>query len=201
MDEAKERNKAHESLYRGTSSEKLAGVAPYIFQFRHPTPFSEWYFRNGWGRSWGILLKSSSPMAELHKHFRKFLMVRTEPGKQLYFRFYDPRVLRIFLPTCDAAQIRELFGPIDYFLIEDEDPAFAFRCWQENGVLKMLRLKVDIALPAGNAGNPAAPDPAGTERSSGISSAVDAPKKPEGSQPGPESPAPPKPKTRWNMFD
>jgi hypothetical protein len=75
--------------------------------------------------------------------------VKTEQGKMLYFRFYDPRVLRIFLPTCDAMQLRELFGDaIDSFILEDEDPAFAIRFWQENGVLKSDRQSVSELLEA-----------------------------------------------------
>ncbi len=145
---AQVRNKAYETLYRGTSSEKLAAVAPYLFQFAYSTPFANWYLRNGWGESWGVMLKSGWPLQELQKHFRKFLKVETEAGQSLYFRFYDPRVLRIFLPTCDTAQLREFFGPIDYFIMEDEDPAVGIRYWQENGFLKTDRQPV-AALIAG----------------------------------------------------
>jgi len=94
------------------------------------------------GDAWGILIKSSFPLEELHKHFRKFLIVGTEDNQQLYFRFYDPRVLRIFLPTCDTAQLREFFGPIEYFIMEDEDTAFAIKCWLQNGILHSQKIKV-----------------------------------------------------------
>lgn len=36
----------------------------------------------------------------------------------MLFRYYDPIVLAMFLPTCTAAELGELFGPIDAFLIE-----------------------------------------------------------------------------------
>lgn len=140
IDDAKTMNPAHDSLYRGGSEESLSAVAPYLFRFVAGSPFADWYMQNGWGDSWGVMVKCAYPMPEMHKHFRKFLMVRTEDGQQLYFRFYDPRVLRIFLPTCDAGQIREIFGPVDYFLMEDEDPAFALRFWHENGVLKSQKM-------------------------------------------------------------
>ena len=41
-------------------------------------------------------------------------------GTPLYFRYYDPRVLRIFLPTCSAAQLKQMFGPVDAFLAESD---------------------------------------------------------------------------------
>lgn len=143
IDEAKEQNKSHDSLYRGGSEESLAAVAPYLFEFSCPASFSDWYLEAGWGNAWGILLRSSRPMQELHKHFRKFLLLKTEEGQELYFRFYDPRALRIFLPTCDAGQIREFFGPIDYFIMEDKDPAFALCFRHKSGILKQERIKLE----------------------------------------------------------
>ena len=73
---------------------------------------------DGWGRSWGVFLKIRDP-ANLRHHLRKFLKVRDEQGRKLLFRYYDPRVLRIFLPTVDAEQCAEVFGPIAAWLPED----------------------------------------------------------------------------------
>src|SRR5439155_1286760 len=54
------------------------------------------------------------------------------------FRFYDPRVLRIYLPTCNAAEQQFVFGPVLRFLCEEAEPStlldFAFR----NGVYTQL---------------------------------------------------------------
>ncbi len=150
MSEARLRNKAHESLYRGENLGMLDQVSPQLFSFNAAVPFGHWCLKTGWGHSWGVMLKSSWPMPELHKHFRKFLTVKTEGGKSLFFRFYDPRVLRIFLPTSDTAQLREFFGAgaIDYFIMEDEDPAFALRIWHENGFLKKERMAVADLIAA-----------------------------------------------------
>jgi hypothetical protein len=148
MDQAKLLNPEFDSLYRGSSEEDLHGVAPYLLKFNSNTNFAAWYFQKGWGDAWGILCKSSWPMNELHKHFRKFLMVTLEDGEELYFRFYDPRVLRIFLPTCDANQLREFFGPINYFIVEDEDPKLAIHFWQENGTLMSRQIpRADWQIP------------------------------------------------------
>jgi hypothetical protein len=38
------------------------------------------------------------------------------------FRFYDPRVLRIFLPTCNAQEVFQFFGPVvNSYLAENDD--------------------------------------------------------------------------------
>ncbi len=74
-----------------------------------------------WGNSWGIFLgvKDSS---NLRHHLKKFLRVRTESGKRLLFRYYDPRVFRTYLPTCLPKELKTVFGPIDRFLMEAEQP-------------------------------------------------------------------------------
>ena len=106
------------------------------------------FFRHGWGESWGILVNSRRSFKELRRHLRRFLYVRTELGEKLYFRFYDPRVLRVFLPTCGKDQLDEIFGAthgeIDSFFVEDEDPRFVLRYGRnEGGALTVDRLAVD----------------------------------------------------------
>jgi hypothetical protein len=137
---AKQLNAQHDSLYRGRSEEALNSVAPYLFSYEKNSEFALWVRENGWGNSWGIYVISNSGMEALHKHLRKFLIVKTEDNEEMYFRFYDPRVLRIFLPTCDKMQLTEFFGPIQYFIMEDEDPNYALLFSFENGQLEKQQL-------------------------------------------------------------
>jgi len=51
-------------------------------------------------------------------HFKKFLRVRTEDGRELAFRYYDPRVLNIHLPTCTADEFYTLLGPLTALVAE-----------------------------------------------------------------------------------
>ena len=115
------------SLYMGQSEELLSSVAPYLFSYQPESEFGKWLLEKGWGNSWGMFVETHVTLEDLRKHFRKFLLVKTEDGKELYFRFYDPRVLRIFLPTCDEQQLKDFFGPIKMFAMENEDPAFAIQ--------------------------------------------------------------------------
>ena len=39
----------------------------------------------------------------------------------MLFRYYDPRVLRAYLPTCDESELRAVFGPIRAFWMEARD--------------------------------------------------------------------------------
>ncbi|MES2590335.1 MAG: DUF4123 domain-containing protein [Bacteroidota bacterium] len=139
---ANELNPEGLSLYKGQPEEELSDVAPYLFSCFKKPEFQKWVLDSGWGKSWGVFAQCTIEFIDLHRHFRRFLMVKTEEGEQLYFRFYDPRVLRIFLPTCDAVQLREFFGPVSKFVCEDEDPAFALVFFHDNTKLITQRLPV-----------------------------------------------------------
>src|SRR5262249_39807517 len=82
------------SLYEGAQGDRLAAVAAYLVQLPSASRFLDTLVQEGWGKSWGIYLTCNQPFKEVRKHFRRFLLVKTEEGKELYFRFYDPRVLR-----------------------------------------------------------------------------------------------------------
>jgi hypothetical protein len=108
-------------LYQGRSAIELAAAAPYLVCLGTTDRVFDWIWREGWGNSWGIFLWSVVTPETLRAHFRRLTMVRTEQGTPLLFRFYDPRVLRVFLTTCDPTQLREMFGPVLEFGVEASD--------------------------------------------------------------------------------
>jgi len=105
-------------LYQGRSATELAAVAPYLVCLGISDRVFDWLWDEGWGESWGVFLWSLVSTDTLRAHFRRLTMVRTDAGERLLFRFYDPRVLGEFLPTCEAAQLREMFGPVQRFMLE-----------------------------------------------------------------------------------
>lgn len=108
-------------LYQGRTAIELAAVAPYLVCLGATDRVFDWLWNQGWGNSWGIFLWSLVSHETLRAHFRRLNMVQTEDRQRLLFRFYDPRVLRAFLPICDAAQLREMFGPVATYMAESED--------------------------------------------------------------------------------
>lgn len=126
---SKESGEEYQSLYDGDSARDLEMFAPYVVRFSKPSPLLRNLVAKAWGESWGIYLTSAASLPDLRKHFRHFLMVQIEgkPNKNFYFRFYDPRVLRTYLPTCTPQEIRQFFGPIGSFLLEDEDASRLLR--------------------------------------------------------------------------
>jgi hypothetical protein len=99
------------SLYRGDAEERFADIAPYLLHLTDTTLF-EWVTEYAATHGWGIFVLSPIGFDALRTHLRKFLKVLGPDGRRLYFRFYDPRVLPVFLPTCDRAQLEQFFGPV-----------------------------------------------------------------------------------------
>ena len=111
-----------ECLYSGSISTQLERAAPYLVQLEFDEPQTMRLLDRGWGRSWGILLRADISPKGLRNHLRRLLLVGTPGGKQFVFRYYDPRVMRAFLPTCTASQLDEVFGPMECIAVEGADP-------------------------------------------------------------------------------
>jgi len=125
----------HVCLYRGELVPDMAAVAPYLVKLESDHPFTKILCEEGWGNHWGIFVISPAEITlrDLRNHFRRFLMVYDPDGKLIYFRYYDPRVLRIYLPTCNAEETKTVFGPISCYVLEDEDPSVFLRFSSDNG--------------------------------------------------------------------
>jgi hypothetical protein len=82
-------------LYRGKLPGPLEDAAPWMV--RLVPGLTDALLLKMWNRSWGIVLASPLPSRELRRHLRKFLRVATEGRRTLVFRYYDPRVLCVFL--------------------------------------------------------------------------------------------------------
>jgi hypothetical protein len=120
---SKESGEEYQSLYDGQSAQDLEMFAPYLVRFSKPSPLLRNLVAKAWGKSWGIYLTSAASFPDLRKHFRQFLIAQIEGkgDKHFYFRFYDPRVLLIYLPTCTPQEVRHFFGPTGTFLLEHKD--------------------------------------------------------------------------------
>jgi Domain of unknown function (DUF4123)/FHA domain len=137
-----ESKEEHQSLYEGPQGAQLAHFAPYLIRVPQKSPLLETLVQQAWSKSWGVFLTCEMPLKELRTHFRHFLTVKLPDGTQVYFRYYDPRVLRLFLPTCLPEETTQFFGPVKHFLMEAEDPKLAlhFTCGTKGPDKKELKL-------------------------------------------------------------
>lgn len=112
----------YRSLYEGLSADTLVDVAPYLVELTDDKRLREQFLREGWGKSFGVYFLCTRSLAEVRSHFRRLTMaIDDTTGKQVYFRFYDPRVLAAFLPIATPRQRAEMFGEISVFLTEGAD--------------------------------------------------------------------------------
>ena len=103
----------------------LEAYAPYLVRLPGDSRLLEALIAQGWGKHWGIFVVSATDFKTLRKHFRTFLMVNSPEGDRLYFRYYDPRVLRVYLPTCNAEETNFVFGLVAAYLCEGECTGYA----------------------------------------------------------------------------
>ncbi len=122
------------SLFTRATIREMDPVAPYLVTMNmganYPYPGSGYLdlWATKLGNSAGILLLTEADENGLWSHLRTIFRVTDEEGGKYYFRFYDPRVLRVFLPTCTAAETREFFGPLRTILVEAEGAGHLLMC-------------------------------------------------------------------------
>ncbi len=103
------------SLYRGSAEVDYWAIAPYLV--RVDAALLEWIATHLWEKPWGFFALADVQLSELRKHFRRFLTVLDPDGERVYFRFYDPRVLPVFLASAGPAERRQFVGPVEKFLL------------------------------------------------------------------------------------
>lgn len=109
-------------LFEGMDAETQADGAPYLVRIAKGSRLLPRLIGEGWGQSWGVFAEAPVSLRELRAHLRKLLVVtRESDGLPMYFRFYDPRVLRVFLSIATPRQAELLFGPVERFLVEPGD--------------------------------------------------------------------------------
>jgi len=129
-------------LFAGELEPDMAEVAPYVAQLEPESEFTQWVLGKGWGKHWGVFAAASEDIYQMRGHFRGLVDVYDEDGKPLIFRFYDPRVLRAFLPTCNAQELQEVFGPVAAYSMEAEDPAVLLSFATEGGDLRKHEVRL-----------------------------------------------------------
>ncbi|MDZ4848463.1 MAG: DUF4123 domain-containing protein [Pirellulaceae bacterium] len=110
------------SLFKGAlaSCEEMELVAPYFLCTDVQSDFlNQW--TEYWGMNAGVMFTSSAEPRVIFRHLRSVFVVQDESDQEYFFRFYDPRVLRVYLPTCTTEELAEFFGPIKSFMLESED--------------------------------------------------------------------------------
>ncbi len=109
-------------LWSGELEPDLEEVAPYMVLLERDSLFTQWLITEGWGNNWNIFVHSPLDPRAFRKQIRKLLLIRSPDGSPMVFRFYDPRVLQIVLPTCNAEQGEDMYTNIKaiYFYFDTD---------------------------------------------------------------------------------
>jgi Domain of unknown function (DUF4123) len=139
-------------LYEGPIPKVLEEAAPHVVRLVAASPYTRWYLGESWGKAWGLALQTRATLTTIRQHFRTLLLVRDERGNTLRFRFFDPRVLRRYLPTCTPSELKQVFGPVTRFFLEhpEQDRLVAYSL--EEGALKVEAFAEAVALAEQKAG-------------------------------------------------
>jgi hypothetical protein len=146
-------------LLAGKLHPRLQAAAPYLVHLSAGSPTTNRLLQRGWGQAWGILTVAPADvtMDQQRLHLKKLLRVQTGDGAVLAFRYYDPRVLDVYLPTCTKEEIHTVFGPLRAMIAETGGGS-SLRAFEFDGAVMCSRehhlTAPDDAPPACLAANP-----------------------------------------------
>jgi hypothetical protein len=116
-------------------------VAPFLVHLAPDSKFTDLVLTQGFGNHWGVFLHSRYSITEMRGHFSALLNVYDEDGQPMKFRYYDPRVLTRFLPTCNAGELKTFFGKVDTFFAENDGGKGLLSFRLDNDNLKTTELE------------------------------------------------------------
>jgi hypothetical protein len=122
-------------LLTGDLPADVVHAAPYLVYLSPDSKFADWVLTEALGKHWGVFVQSPRSMLEMRRHFRALMQAYDERGNPMKFRFYDPRVLSKFLPTCNGGELKTLFGEVQAFYTESEDGSDLVRYRIQEGKL------------------------------------------------------------------
>jgi hypothetical protein len=119
-------------LFPGEVEPDVFECAPFLVELDQQPEVLDWLLQ-GWGQSWVSFVHSRAPLDVLQMHLRRFTEVRTPNLETVWFRFYDPRVMRTALPVLSAEQSAALFEDVTQFLCEGESSQHLLRMSFDGG--------------------------------------------------------------------
>lgn len=125
-------------LFAGRLAPELKRVSPHLVELAPSDPLSRAWRGPGWGKNWGILLSSREGLAFVRRRLRHFTQARLPDGQgPVLFRFWDPRVFRIYLPLVEPGEIAPWFQGIEHYVAETEDGKGSLRYLLKSGALSI----------------------------------------------------------------
>lgn len=91
-------------------SRAVKNVSPFLIKIKSIDDFMMWCLQEGLHRHWMIFFTSPEVhVSELKLHFKRFSLAYSPDGRRYFFRYYDPRVLPVFLASSDLRERTDFF--------------------------------------------------------------------------------------------
>jgi hypothetical protein len=130
------------SLFSASAQTQYAEVAPYLIKAGEAA--IDWIQDSLHDSPWGVFVVSKADLETLRVHLQRFLRVELPDGEHWYFRYYDPRILPIFLQNCQQDELDVFFGPVRGFAILD--PESNVRMFYTDGRRTSAASESDISI-------------------------------------------------------
>lgn len=107
-------------LYQRTAYAEWADSGPCLVRVAPGQPLMR-HFEEHWRGKAGLLLASAAAEELLVEHLRSLVHARLSDGQVLLFRYYDPRILPLWLEPLDARERDRCMGPVQRFQLSPRE--------------------------------------------------------------------------------
>lgn len=111
----------HVCLLMGELSPALQAASPWLVKIHETDPLMGIWQTHGRGDHWGIMCETGMSLADLRRHFRRFLQAKLPDGTIALFRFYDPRVFNTYIRAALPEERAPWFNGVQQYAVEDAD--------------------------------------------------------------------------------
>jgi hypothetical protein len=109
-------------LFLGDLDPVVKAASPYLIDLTADDRLRRRWRDEGWTSNWGILIESSASLNAVWRRLRHFTQAILPSGEgPVLFRFWDPRVLRVFMPLVEPSDLPGWFQDIDAYIVPAED--------------------------------------------------------------------------------
>ena len=108
-------------LYGESWQAGLVDVAPYLIELDPTAKFSNELLTWDWYGNWGYFVQSAASLDDCAQAFMPLTTATLPDRSEAFFRFQDPRVLRDFLQTASADNLKALFAKASRLVVPMAD--------------------------------------------------------------------------------
>lgn len=111
-----------ECLFAGALDPAVAATAPYVVDLGATPAAFDFAASSGLDRTGLLFAVSKLDLYGLRRHLRRLALAELPDGRVTFFRYYDPRALKLVLEVATPEQEAQIFGAAGEvrFLILDE---------------------------------------------------------------------------------